>query len=434
MPLVKRNCRDGTYRRLIALIAVLLQAIPCSAPAQQNTNTDSFVPPPADGTGKSLATKWPILLSHAFSVTAATSFRGDVLGRGGQFDTFGVKTALEQGGAIVYQPNKIAYGSHETRGRLLYKKCAGSTLKEMLCEGDHPVVVDGLYQATLDYCSSAIKRARSGFSSELACRKGLQFNIICHSQGCADSRYMLAAVRNEFSGDLLYKHVASWTSLAGANKGSAEADWFLQATAACFQLGCRSTLINLILGVQASLQDGQIVANAADSVVALSRKYMLITTDMNCTPSPKKSCPPSFNQLYPLPVDPNHPILYQTFSSQIFDLSHPCYRPLRLLWSIVNAAEGPNDGNISVDSQRFTTYGPGESGPRTPVVARWISGYSSNPSKPHPGLSHMAYSDSEVPGLDNGGLSCAGEDNSDLRFSRVGLYRDIVAELTERGY
>ena len=45
----------------------------------------------------------------------------------------------------------------------------------------------------------------------------------------------------------------------------------------------------------------------------------------------------------------------------------------------------------------------------------------------------MAYSDLKVPGMDDGKLSCGGEDNSMFRFSRVGLYRNIVAELVERG-
>lgn len=46
----------------------------------------------------------------------------------------------------------------------------------------------------------------------------------------------------------------------------------------------------------------------------------------------------------------------------------------------------------------------------------------------------MAYADSRVPGMDEGRLSCSGEDNSMFRFSRLGLYRDIVAELVQRGY
>jgi hypothetical protein len=49
-------------------------------------------------------------------------------------------------------------------------------------------------------------------------------------------------------------------------------------------------------------------------------------------------------------------------------------------------------------------------------------------------LSHMAYSDYAIPGMNAGGLTCGSEDNSRFRFSRVGLYQDLVAELVQRGY
>lgn len=423
------------------LMSVLLTACGSSdgpiAPASLRLGAGpdgSFYQPPPDGSGKSLATRWPIVLSHPFSATAGTSFRGDALDASGNFDAYGVKRALEAGGAVVYQPDKLAYASHETRGQLLYKKCAGTTLDELLCKGANPVEVDGIHLATRQYCGDPALRARSGFATEDDCRRGLQFNIICHSQGCPDSRYMLAAVRNEYSGELMYKHVASWTSMAGANKGTAEADWILELTASCVTPGCRSPLIDLLLAADSLRQNGALVINGSESAVALSRKYMLETTDMDCTPSEDHRCPPSFNQRYPLPVDPAHPVYYQTFSSRIEDIDHPCYQGKKMVWQVVEDREGPNDGNISVESQKFTTYGADGSGGTTPVIARWISGTSLDPAHPHPGLNHMAYSDSRVPGMNDGQLSCNGEDNSMYRFSRVALYRDIVAELAGWGY
>lgn len=394
----------------------------------------SFYPPPADGSGKSLATRWPILLSHPFSYTAERSFRGDTQQPGGGFDAYGVKAMLEAGGAVVYQPDKLAYASHETRGQLLYKKCAGSSVAELLCQGHNPRVIDGVHAATLDYCADAARRARSGFADEASCRRGLQFNVICHSQGCPDSRYMLAAVRNDFSGDPMHRHVASWTSMAGANKGTAQADWILKVTASCLTPGCRSPLVDLALAADSYRQNQALVVNGSESAVALSRKYMMITTDMDCEPGFGKTCPPSFNQRYPLPMDAAHPVFYQSFTSQVDDIDHPCYSGKKFNWQIVMDGEGPNDGNISVDSQKFTTYGPEGSGGATPVLPRWISGVSLDPTRPHPGLNHMAYADSRVPGMDEGRMSCNGEDNSLFRFSRLGLYRDIVAELVQRGY
>jgi hypothetical protein len=175
-----------------------------------------------------------------------------------------------------------------------------------------------------------------------------------------------------------------------------------------------------------------LITAGGESVVALSRKYMLVTTDMDCRPDADRDCPPSFNQRYPLPEDPAHPVYYQSFSSQIHDITHPCYSGNRLFWEIVLEREGPNDGNISVESQQFTSYGPDGSGGATPVVARWIDGQTRDPARPHPGLNHMAYNDSEVPGIP--GVSCRGEDNSAFHFSRLELYRGIVSELAASGY
>lgn len=392
----------------------------------------SYYAAPSDAAGQSLQTRWPIVLSHAWSRTADTSFQGDTPQTGGEFDAYGVKAALEAGGAVVYQPDKLAYASHERRGRLLYKKCAGTTIEAILCEGEDAVVVDGIHLATQQYCADAALRARNGFVDEASCRRGLQFNIICHSQGCADSRYMLAAVTNEFSGEPMYKHVVSWTALAGANKGTAQADWIQELLLACLTPGCRSLVLDLGFMVHSFSQNQALITQGGESVVALTRKYMLETTDMECMPGGAAACAPSFNALYPLPEDPSHPILYQSFTSQIDDIGHPCYLENRLYWQVVMDREGENDGNISVDSQRFTTYGPGTTGPATPVIPRWVGGATLDPAQPHPGLSHMAYSSAAIPGME--GVSCAGEDNSAFRFSRVGLFEDIVAELVRWGY
>ena len=385
-----------------------------------------------DSAGQDIQTRWPVLFSHAWSRIADTSFQGDEPHPVNEFERYGVKKALEAEGVVVYQPDKLAFASHERRGRLLYKKCAGESIEEILCEGADPQVVDGVHAATLDYCARSELRARNGFADEQSCREGLLFNIICHSQGCPDSRYMMAAVRNEFSGELMYRHVASWTSMAGANKGTAQADAVQELLLACTQPGCRSLVLDAAFGAASLFQNQALILQGGESVVALTRKYMTVTTDMDCEPSAETQCPPSFNERYPLPEDPAHPVLYQSFTSQIDDINHPCYMESRLYWEIVSNREGPNDGNISVDSQRFTTYGPGEGGGATPVIPRWASATSNDPTQPHPGLDHMAYSSSEVPGME--GVSCLGEDNSAFEFSRVGLYRDIVAELAGWGY
>jgi triacylglycerol esterase/lipase EstA (alpha/beta hydrolase family) len=416
---------------------LLLAVTMCSGliACQQGTtvyHTEPLASPTTSSSGAPLQTRWPIVLSHPWSNTSKSSFLGEEQDAAGKFEAYGVKAALEAQGAVVYQPDKLAYASHERRGQLLYKKCAGTTVAERLCEGSNPVPVDGIYMATLDYCGKPELRARHGFADEPSCQRGLQFNIICHSQGCPDSRYMLAAVTNEFSGELMYKHVASWTSLVGANKGTAQADWVQEMLAACLTPACKSAVLDAAFAVDSFQKNETLVADGSESVIALTRKYMLETTDMDCTPGRGVSCAPSFNQLYPLPVDADHPVLYQTFSTKINDVTHPCFVENRLWWEIVQAREGANDGNISVDSQQFTTYGSGSTGGTTPVLARWVMGTSDDPSKPHPGLNHMAFSSSKVPGMKD--VSCLGEDNSAYHFSRIGFYQQLVAELVAAGY
>lgn len=364
-----------------------------------------FYGSPPQAKGQRLATRWPIVLVHSWSNTAGESFLGD------NQQPYGIKKMLEAGGAIVYQPDTLRYAQSEVRGQLLYKKCAGDTLGEITCDGPNPEPIDGIHAAIMDYCSDPRLRAKHGFSNEAQCHRGLQFNVICHSQGCLDSRYMMAAITNEFSGRLMYHNVASWTSLAGANKGTAMAGWALDVLDSCPfpNPDCRS-------------------------VVALSRKYVLQTTDMNCTPVGDGTCAPSFNELYPLPVDPRHPILYQTFSSKINDITHPCFHKIQLFWKVVHDKQGTNDGYIAVSSQRFTTYGPGSTGGKTPVIPRWVMGESLDPNQPFPGLPHMAYSSAKLPGMDHGRMSCAGEDNSAFRWSREAFFRNLVAELVRWGY
>ena len=390
------------------------------------TEAKNFSQPPSEP----VATKWPIILSHAWSRTADTAFQGDTKQAGAEYDAFGVKNALEADGAVVYQPNKVKYGSHEERGMLLYKRCVGTTMAERLCQGESPKVEDGLYAASIDYCSSPINRQKHDFSSEDECHQKLKFNIICHSQGCPDSRYMISALTNELSGRPMYQHIASWTSLLGANKGTAQADFILEAFAACLSDQCRSPLLNLAFAVDEFSSNKVLNTEGSKSVVALSTKYMTVSTDMNCDPS-KQTCAPSFNQLYKLPVDPEHPVYYQTFTTSIKDISHPCYLKDQFFWRIIYEREGENDGNISMESQAFEFYGPGNTGGRIPVKARYIYGDTANSEHPHPGLNHMSLSSSDVPGLP--GLSCMGEDNTDFAFSRINFYRNVVTELADIG-
>ncbi|MFM2415420.1 MAG: hypothetical protein RL385_143 [Pseudomonadota bacterium] len=394
-------------------------------------------------------TRYPIVLSHHWSGTASTSFRGDTWD-GSDFNAYGIKTALEREGATVYQPDKIPFADHLVRGQLLYKRCALSkplpakptlaqqktAMDDALCLNGTPRV-DGVEKAMADFCASPVTRG-TAYASEADCIQNIKVNIICHSQGCPDSRYMVSALTNRLSGKPMADHVASWTSLAGANKGTALADTALSAVG-CMG-SCDNSLVASVLnqlGLDVVQNQGSSLFYAPyvlQSVRALTRKYMTQTMDTGCDPVWQK-CAPSFNEKYP-----NSPkVFYQSYSFKI-DRLDPCDKAYDLRWAALFLLEGSNDGLISVESQRFTTTGYGAaSGANKPtgVLDRGLTMGTSTGSKSYPGMAHMAMSTHPAAGLP--GPACAqatasNPDMGDYHFSREALYKQIVAGLKSRGF
>lgn len=406
----------GTRRQAaVSGWAVLLFGIVAAFPAQGGEGTES------------LRTRYPIVLSHHWSGSADRSFLGDEWD-GRAFNAWGIVDVLRDHGAVVYLPDKVPFASHEDRGRLLYRRCEGDTLAEKLCMDDDAVTVDGVEWILMDYCSNPELR-HPDYADFADCIERVQINIICHSQGCPDSRYMIAAVTNRLSGRPMHEHVASWSSLAGANKGTALADRLLAVKGERPPPGGRE--VPLLLRLLGYGSEGTLTPEVYDSVVALTRKYMTQTTDMDCNPR-REDCPPSFNQLYP-----NHPdIYYQSFSGRI-EWLHACYRSLLPLWAMLWAFEGPNDGHISVESQRFVTAGDSPDDPPTFVEDRGlVTGESDRWLVPHPGISHMGLSTSRVPGMGGAEAACtrSGRDAVVYRFSREQFFIDLVAELRDMGF
>jgi triacylglycerol esterase/lipase EstA (alpha/beta hydrolase family) len=376
------------------------------------------------------ATRYPIVLSHHWSGTAESSFLGDDI-VGDDFRTWGVKTALESEGAVVYQPDKTPFASNEVRGRLLYRKCAGTTFRDMLCEGDDPLTVDGIEPALAKYCSDVNTRGKEYISYD-DCIRRVKVNIICHSQGCADSRYMIARVTNRLSGKPMSQHVASWTSIAGANKGTRLADLALGLVDDCDGPECLGPdLIEALLTENGVKKDGKWVPGGYESIVSLSRKYMTRTMDIICNPLCEK-CPPGFNQAYPNPPG----IYYQTYSNSIRWL-HPCYTAVQQTWPLLLLLEGENDGWISVESQKFLTAGNGwnPKDPPTRVVYRGnVTGESTVWYMNHPGITHMGLNNARVPGLPQVNCSTYWDDSKVFYFSREGFYQDVVEDLKKKGF
>ena len=379
--------------------------------------------------GQGSATRYPIVLSHHWSGTAYAAFRGNqytpnVPEGERPFPAWGVKHALERDGAVVYQPDKLDFGSNENRGRLLYRKCAGATLSDKLCQGQNPQAVDGVELAMLDYCGDPAKH-RGQYPSIAACLRDVKINVICHSQGCPDSRYMINAMTNRLSGRPMHEHVASWTSIAGANKGTAIADVAL----GCTDGQCGPDYVAALDYLCAGLGLCSSAPGFHDSVVALSRKYMTQTMDMSCNPA-TSTCPPSFNRAYPNP--PN--VYWQSYSGYI-RWAHSCYSDHQAGWLLVGAYEGLNDGYISLESQRFLTAGPSASDPPTRVHDRGIvTGTPRVFGLVHPGISHMGFSNNLVPGLP--GVDCPGVGNDEAGYAwdREAFYVNVARDLRAMGF
>jgi hypothetical protein len=396
------------------------------------------------------ATRYPIFLSHHWGGSSTQSFFGDWDTSKNQFkQPFGIKQVLEADGAVVYQPDKIPFGDHILRGKLLYKKCKVTTpanlfannetqqrtVNEALCLGENPVVVDGVEKGMADYCADPGKRAGK-YASEDDCRKNIKINIICHSQGCPDSRYMISGMINQLSGKPMADHVASWTSLAGANKGTALADAFLGITA-CTS-GCTDSFFGDLISflgfsLAGSSQNGQLsVYNplAMDSVRSLTRKYMTQTMDLSCDPT-RRNCAPSFNMAYP--ISPK--VFYQTYNFRM-DRTDECSKAYTSRRDVLWLLDGTSDGLITVESQRFgsTGYGINSRNVFTNVMDRGIvMGEKLNPNAAsYPGMTHMVPSTHPTAGMT--GAPCAASTAGDYYFSREKLYKDIVHDLKTRGF
>lgn len=142
-------------------------------------------------------------------------------------------------------------------------------------------------------------------------------NIIAHSMGGLDARYMATHLAPA------NVRIKSVTTIATPHRGSQFADYLLSPQSAAGPLHLRK-LYGLIeragLGTQAFDQ--------------LTREYMCQT----------------FNPAVPDAPDVRY------FSYGAVANEPPLLSPFRQPWRIIEEAEGPNDGLVSVDSSRWGTY------------------------------------------------------------------------------
>lgn len=403
-----------------------------------------FLPLTAYATGDTCSTKYPVVLSHNWSgeyemeQTNREAFTGDEFlcnnwssNNKKCFEPGGIEQALKDEGAYLIIPNKVPYGSNEFRGKLLYEKCMENPLIRteedefhMACGNSTMEPIDGIRKGLMEYCSVP-ENYGSLYANYTDCMERIKINIICHSQGCLDSRYLMASIMNKDSGKPMYDHVASWTSVAGINTGSILGDYGITFDN-FFQL-----ILNFF-GFNDTIPSG-----FCDSLIALSNKHVTESIDYyycddnNLPHYNNNYSEESFNDLYPLPE--NKGIFYQTYYGYISRM-HMYYLSMVPFRDLIFLYEGLNDGYTSIQSQKFLNYGKNSSSTRTPILeenVHHVNGEKSdtfwcnNFVPEHPGISHMGFTNEWVPGL---------SDNDECyNWSREQLYIDITQDLKNRG-
>lgn len=162
--------------------------------------------------------------------------------------------------------------------------------------------------------SGSIEERAAKLGQDIATKaNGKSVNIIAHSMGGLDSRYMISQLQPE------NVTVLSLTTVATPHRGSAFADY-------CFDIVGPKHLPYLYKLVEAT-------GLGTGAFSQLTRKYML----------------ENFN-----PKTPDDPTV-QYFSYGA--VAHPgIFSAFRQPHRIMNKMEGPNDGLVSIDSARWGTY------------------------------------------------------------------------------
>lgn len=142
-------------------------------------------------------------------------------------------------------------------------------------------------------------------------------NIIAHSMGGLDARYMISHLLRATPG----VRVASLTTISTPHRGSSFADYVLEE-------GAGPIYLPRLYGV---LQRAGLGTNA---FAQLTTRYMV--DEFN----PRTEDDPSV----------------QYFSYGAVMSEPPLLSPFRLSHRVIREAEGPNDGLVSVDSSRWGTY------------------------------------------------------------------------------
>jgi triacylglycerol lipase len=240
----------------------------------------------ASGSSSVVPTKYPVVLVHGIAMSDLNILGVDYF--------YGIKGALEDEGYTVFTTNQDCFNSTESRAKEVFNEL-------LYIKATHPSYT--------------------------------KFNIIAHSQGALDARYMVSNLSAVVNGKVVKGSdlVASLTSISGVHRGSPVADLVLGILPSGVSRDIAAGIVNLFY--QAFFKNE--TADAKAAVIGLSTNYMVKTFNPNV---------PNVSGIY-----------YQSYAGRIKTVT-PTFiisTPLNLY---INSIDGPNDCMVSVNSAKWGNF------------------------------------------------------------------------------
>ena len=240
----------------------------------------------ASGSSSSVPTKYPVVLVHGIAMSDLNVLGVEYF--------YGVKDALEDSGYTVFTTNQDCFNSTAFRAQEVFN--------ELL----------------------SIRAAHPSYT---------KFNIIAHSQGALDARYMVSNLSAVINGKKVRGSdlVASITSISGVHRGSPVADLVLGLLPSGVSRDIAAGIVNIFYTIFFKNE----TPDAQTAVINLSTAYMTKTFNPNV---------PDMSGIY-----------CQSYAGRIktFTPTAIVSTPLNLY---ISSIDGPNDCMVSVNSAKWGNF------------------------------------------------------------------------------
>jgi len=238
------------------------------------------------GGSSSQPTKYPVVLIHGIAMNDINILGVDYF--------YGIKGELEDEGFTVFVTTQDCFNSTENRAREVFQQLL------------------------------SIKAVHPEYT---------KFNIIAHSQGALDARYLVSNLSTTFNGKVIKGSdlVASITSISGVHRGSPVADLVL----GILPSGVARDVVSGVVNVFWKLFFNGESADSEAAVRSLATSYMINTFNPNVKDVPG--------------------IYYQSYAGKIKTIttSFLVSAPLN---AYIKSVDGANDCMVSVNSAKWGNY------------------------------------------------------------------------------